>query len=156
MSCHVCDQLSPHQLAHPCHLIFIYTGRFYFCKKYQIKANSAVPDQMAQISWFIWIYTVCTCNNSHIPWRKVLTLSSIYTHFYACATSLDSDQLAHPCCLIWICTGRILVRNNLMNQKANSLDSDQTAWMCRLIRISTVCPRNKGVSMEERVKSNKQ
>jgi len=29
--------------------------------------------------------------------------------------------------LIRICTGRILIRNNLMNQKANSLDPDQTA-----------------------------
>ena len=54
-----------------------------------------------------------------------LTLSLIYTHFYACATSVDPDQLAHPCHLIWICTGRILVRNNLMNQKANSLTKKQ-------------------------------
>jgi hypothetical protein len=65
----------------------------------------------------------------------LLYLSSIYTHFYACATSVDPDQLAHLCRLIWICTGRILVKDNLMNQKANSLDPDQMAWMCRLIGI---------------------
>jgi hypothetical protein len=57
--------------------------------------------------------TVCTCN------KTCLTLSSIYTHFYACATSVDPDQPAHPCRLIWICTGCILVRNNLMNKKVN-------------------------------------
>jgi hypothetical protein len=45
--------------------------------------------------------------------------------------SVDSDQLANSCCLIWICTGRILVRNNLMNQKANILDPDQMAQRCR-------------------------
>jgi hypothetical protein len=50
----------------------------------------------------------------------------MYTHFYACLTSVDADQPAHPCSPIWICTGRILVRNNLINQKENSLDPDQT------------------------------
>jgi hypothetical protein len=70
--------------------------------------------------------------NSNISW---LTLYSIYTHFYTCATSVDPDQLAHSCCLIWICTGRILVRNNQMNQKVNSSDPDQMALMCRLIWI---------------------
>jgi hypothetical protein len=54
-----------------------------------------------------------------------LTLSLIYTHVYACASSVDPDQLAHLCCLIWICTSGSLVTNNLMNQKANSLDPDQ-------------------------------
>ncbi len=58
-------------------------------------------------------------------------------------TSMPSDL---------ICTGSILVRNNLMNQKANSVDPDQMARMCRLIWINIVCPRNKGLSMEERVK----
>jgi hypothetical protein len=64
-----------------------------------------------------------------------LTLSLIYTHFYASVTSVDPDQLAHLCCLIWIYTGCIFVRNNLMNQKTNSLDPDQMARMCRLIWI---------------------
>jgi hypothetical protein len=47
-----------------------------------------------------------------------------------------------------------LVRNNLTNQKANSLDPDQTDGMCRLIWISTVRPRNKGVSMEEGLRND--
>jgi hypothetical protein len=64
--------------------------------------------------------------NSRVIWSvllwiisapHLLTLSSIYMHFYACATSVDPDQPAHLYHLIWICTGRILVRNNLMNQK---------------------------------------
>jgi hypothetical protein len=33
------------------------------------------------------------------------------------------------------CRSKSVVRNSLMNQKANSLDPDQTAWMCRLIWI---------------------
>jgi hypothetical protein len=64
-----------------------------------------------------------------------LTLSSIYTHFYVCATSVDSDQPAHSCHLIRICTGHILVRNNLVNHRTNSLDPDQMAWMFWLIWI---------------------
>jgi hypothetical protein len=51
-----------------------------------------------------------------------LNLFHIYKPFYACATSVDQDQQAHPCGLIRVCTGRILVSNNLTNQKANSLD----------------------------------
>jgi hypothetical protein len=58
--------------------------------------------------------------------------------FYACVTSVDPDQLVYTCNLIWICTGYILVRNNLKNQKANSADPDQKAQMCRLIWIYTV------------------
>jgi hypothetical protein len=57
--------------------------------------------------------------------KSDLTLSSIYMHFYACATSVDPDQPAHLCHLIRIYTGRILVRNNRMNQKANSVDPVQ-------------------------------
>jgi hypothetical protein len=34
---------------------------------------------------------------------------------------------------IWICTVCFLVRNNLINQKANHADPDQMAHMCRLI-----------------------
>jgi hypothetical protein len=62
-----------------------------------------------------------------------LTLSSIKIHFYACATSVDPDQLANLCPLIWICTGHTLVKYNLINQKANSADPDQMAQMCQLI-----------------------
>jgi hypothetical protein len=58
----------------------------------------------------------------------------VYT-FYACATIVYPDQLAHPCRLIWICPGIILVRNNLLNEEANSLDPDQMARMFRLIWI---------------------
>jgi hypothetical protein len=42
-----------------------------------------------------------------------------------------------------------VVRNKIMNQKANTADPDQRAWMCWLIRTYTVCPENKGVYMEE-------
>jgi hypothetical protein len=56
-----------------------------------------------------------------------LTLSLISTHFIACVTSVDPDQLAHPCFLIGICTVRFLVRNNLINKKVNSMDTGQTA-----------------------------
>jgi hypothetical protein len=77
-----------------------------------------------------------------------LTLYCIYTRFNTCATSVNPNQLAHPYHPIWICTGRILVRNNLMNLKANCVDPDQMAQMCQLIWIYNVRPRNKDVSME--------
>jgi hypothetical protein len=48
-------------------------------------------------------------------------------HIYSSATSGDPDQLVHPSHLIWIYTGHILVRNNLINLKANSVDPDQMA-----------------------------
>jgi hypothetical protein len=60
---------------------------------------------------------------------EVLILGRRYTHYNACLTSIDRDW----CCLIWICTGCILVKNNLMNLKVNSLDPDQTAPICKLI-----------------------
>jgi hypothetical protein len=56
------------------------------------------------------------------------------------ANSVDPDQTAQMCQLIWIYTGCFLVRNNPMNQKANSVDADQTAQMCQLIWIYTVHP----------------
>jgi hypothetical protein len=73
-----------------------------------------------------------------------LTLHSIYTHFTASATSVDPDQTTHPCRLISICMRcseqpvRILVRNNLVKQKANCADPDRISRMCQLIRIYTV------------------
>jgi hypothetical protein len=45
--------------------------------------------------------------------------------FIARANIVDPDQPALVCQLIWIYTGHFLVRNNLMNQKANSVDTDQ-------------------------------
>ncbi len=73
------------------------------------KVNSVDPDQTAQICGL----------DPDLYWLPMqLTLSSIYMHFYACATSVDPDQLAH---LIWICTGRILDRNNLLNLKVNRI-----------------------------------
>jgi hypothetical protein len=75
------------------------------------------------------------------------TPSSLYTHFYACATSVDPDQPAHSCHLVRICTGRILARNNQTNQSANSVDPVQTVRICRLIWIYTVRPHNKGIYM---------
>lgn len=50
------------------------------------------------------------------------TLSSIYTDFIACVTSVYSEQSEHPC--ISICTFRFLVRNYLINKKSNSKDPD--------------------------------
>ena len=50
-------------------------------------------------------------------------------------TSVNPDQPAHPCHLIWIFTGYIFVRNNLMNKKANSLDPEQMAEICLLMWI---------------------
>jgi hypothetical protein len=61
-------------------------------------------------------------------------LSSIYKRLRIC------DQYIR---LIWIGNGCILVRNNLMNQKANSLDLDQTKYMFQLIWIYTVRSRYK-------------
>jgi hypothetical protein len=82
----------------------------------------------------------------------MLTLYSTHTRFYACASSVDPDQLAHLCHLIWICTGHILIRNNLIIYTVrHRVDPDQIAQMSRLIWIYTVRPRNKGVSVEERV-----
>jgi hypothetical protein len=63
--------------------------------------------------------------------------------FNTWATSVDPDQLAYLCRLIWIYTVRFLVRNNLMDLKANSVDPDQTARMCMLIWIYTGCPWGK-------------
>jgi hypothetical protein len=77
--------------------------------------------------------------------RLILTLYSIYTHFITCATSVDPDQPACPCCLIRNCTVRFLVRNNVINKKANIADPNQTSQMCQLIWIYTVCPHHKGV-----------
>jgi hypothetical protein len=45
---------------------------------------------------------------SYVILHMVLTLYSIYKHFYMCATIVDPDHLAHLCHLIWISTGRIL------------------------------------------------
>jgi hypothetical protein len=59
--------------------------------------------------------------------------------FNACTTSVEPDQSAHP----------QFVRNDLINQKANSADPDQMAGMW--IWIYTVCPRHKGIYIEERV-----
>jgi hypothetical protein len=54
----------------------------------------------------------------------------------------------YPCRLIRICTVRFLVRNKAINKKAYCADPDKMAQMCQLIRIYTVCPCNKGLSME--------
>jgi hypothetical protein len=51
------------------------------------------------------------------------------TPFYACATSVDPDQPAHPS----VPSGRIIVRNNVTNQKVNSLDPDQEPVVRNLI-----------------------
>jgi hypothetical protein len=80
-----------------------------------------------------------------------LTLSSINTHFIACATIVDPDQPAHPCRVIRICTVCFFVRNNWIHKKVNS--AEQMPWMCQLIWIYTVYPCHKGLyNMEERVK----
>jgi hypothetical protein len=42
---------------------------------------------------------------------------------------------------------QFVVRNNLINQKANSADPDQMAWMCWLIWIYTVHPCYKGIAV---------
>jgi hypothetical protein len=75
-------------------------------------------------------------------------LSSIYRRFYAFLTSVDPDHLAHLCCLIWICFGHILIRNNRMNLKADSVDPDLLAHTirrhdCAGIWIYTVRPCSK-------------
>jgi hypothetical protein len=54
-------------------------------------------------------------------------------------TNADPDQPAWMCHLIRICTGRILVRNNLMNQKVNRYDPDQMAWICVLADLDLTC-----------------
>jgi hypothetical protein len=68
--------------------------------------------------------------------------------FITHVTSVDIDQLANVCHLIWIYTGHFLVQNNLMNQKAKSADSDQTARMSRQIWIYTVCHGITAISHE--------
>jgi hypothetical protein len=69
----------------------------------------------------------------------------MYTGFIVCVTSLDPDQSEHPshliwiyswqtqfiCQLIWIYAGHILVKNYLMNLKADSVDPLETAQMCQ-------------------------
>jgi hypothetical protein len=80
---------------------------------------------------------------------KTLKLTPFFTActpLYVCAISVDPAHLSR---LIWICTGRMLVRNNLINQKANSADPDQTCRLWQLIWIYTVCPCYKGMYMEE-------
>jgi hypothetical protein len=72
-------------------------------------------------------------------------------HFMTCATSVDPDQYEHLCHLIRICTVYFLIRNNVINPKANSTDPDQMHGCGGLIWIYTVCPRHKGIYMEERV-----
>jgi hypothetical protein len=85
------------------------------------------------------------------PWpNQSLTLSSIYTHFYACATSADPDLPAHSWDLIKICTGCTLVRNKHMNHKANSIHPVHMVRMCLLIWIYTVRPRNKGTYIRKK------
>jgi hypothetical protein len=49
------------------------------------------------------------------------------------ANSVDPDRLAHPCCLIRICTG--CFRFIRSDQDVTSADLDQTARMCWLIWI---------------------
>jgi hypothetical protein len=51
----------------------------------------------------------------------------LQTGFITCTTCVDPDQLAHPCCLIWIYNIHLLVINNSMNLKAISVEPDQTA-----------------------------
>jgi hypothetical protein len=68
---------------------------------------------------------------------------------------LDPDLLAHQWHQDLDLHWSYLFINNLMNQKVNSLDPDQTP-ICWLIWIYTVRPCNKGVSMEERVKTVQQ
>jgi hypothetical protein len=79
-----------------------------------------------------------------------LNLYSIYMPFVTWVTTIDPDQLVHLCCLIWIFTFPFLVRNSLMNLKANSVDSDQTAQIWRLIWIFTVCLSNKSHNYGEK------
>lgn len=50
-----------------------------------------------------------------------LTLYSTYTHFIACATNVYQNQPGHSCRPIRISNGCYLVRNNLINRKANSV-----------------------------------
>ena len=68
------------------------------------------------------------------------TLSLIYMPFNMSVTSVDPDQLLHMYYLIWICTGHTLVRNNLMNKKANILDPDQTARITHMVKTKIVDP----------------
>jgi hypothetical protein len=86
--------------------------------------------------------------HNHTSFMYTIALYSIYMQFNTCASSVLPDQLAYPCFLIRICTGRILVRNNLINLKVNSVDYDQPARMCQLIWIYSVRPGNKLVSVE--------
>jgi hypothetical protein len=53
----------------------------------------------------------------------------LYTNgfYHVCVTSVDKYHLTHPCNLIWVYILRFLIRNNLMNLKANIVDPDETA-----------------------------
>jgi hypothetical protein len=62
--------------------------------------------------------------NPQIKNYFLVTLFSIYSHFYACATSVDQDQPVHQGCLIRICAGCFFIGNNILNQNVNSVDPD--------------------------------
>ena len=104
------------------------------------KANDGVlrPPINLPIFWTYNIYTI--------------TFSSLYTHFYACVTSVDPDQLAHSCHLIRICTGLILVRNNLINQKVGKQYRSWSDGIDVQADLDLHCsPTPKNVSMDEMV-----
>jgi hypothetical protein len=69
----------------------------------------------------------------------ILHIFNPFLHKYAFySTSVGLDQPAHSCRLIRICNVHLLVRNNLINQKANyayiSMLSDQDLHWLLLVR----------------------
>jgi hypothetical protein len=55
--------------------------------------------------------------------------------FVVCATSLDPDQTAPLCHLIWIYTGCFMVKNKLMDLTVNTVDPDQMALFSHVIKV---------------------
>jgi hypothetical protein len=81
-----------------------------------------------------------------------LTCYSIRYAFLRMYDQCRSDQLAHPCCLIRICTVRLLVRNNLIDQKSEQCRSCSDCTNETAVWIYTVHPCHKSMFMVERVK----
>jgi hypothetical protein len=75
------------------------------------------------------------CSSFEINVNKPLLHIHVILTFVIWATSVDPDQLAHIFHVICLYTVDYMVRNNLMNLKANSVDPDQTAQMFVLIWI---------------------
>jgi hypothetical protein len=64
------------------------------------------------------------CSLFHTNFNKIKTTILFYGLVKLLVTSVDPDQQAHPCHMIWNYTVFVLVRNNPWNVKVNSVDSD--------------------------------